>query len=156
MTFSELQMNYLLLVVSSLEAGKVRILLTALQASCFLFCYLFMPLSFGKTLAEDFFTYYACCSKQGTLRYFGKSELNMSGKDFLWDHVFYEVEGAIVKDWSVCCCSIIVVPLEAKESCDGALSTLCFEKDSYGSLRIGPSPCYSDSLVSFLKIFLLF
>lgn len=43
-----------------------------------------------ENAAEGLLTCYACCSKQGTLRYFGKPEINLSEKDFFLDCVCCE------------------------------------------------------------------
>lgn len=68
----------------------MNILLKSLPACCFLLCF-HTTHKFRETLVEGFFTYYACYAKQGRLiRYFKKSELNLSGKDFLVDCVFCE------------------------------------------------------------------
>lgn len=62
---------------------------TAKVSSSFMIPLLFFScLKFRETSAEGSFAYYACCSKQGTLRYFRKSELSLSEKDFFGDCVF--------------------------------------------------------------------
>lgn len=108
---------------------------------------------FKETSAEGFFTYYACCSKQRILRYFVKSELNLSEKGFLWDCGI--CEGKSTFGWK----RTLLFHIGCSPGSQGELwvtVTLCCDRDSYGSLRIGPFLCHSDSLVFYSDSFISF
>lgn len=108
----------------------------------------FSCLKFTETSAEDSFAYYACCSKQGTLRYFRKSELSLSEKDFFGDCVFCVGESCFEREllpgfWYI---------QWLYSRCSPRRKPGGWAWDSYHrSPQTGPSLCHSESLFSLLS-----